>query len=158
MTSTPKKIKFSVNVSASEVETRSFLSIWGNILQYEADKESISSPEKYRLPSFSVDDVHQLTSEEKQLSAEQREEIELLRKGIPFLKPFLANAIDKEHAIMLRSIFVFDEQYPEYKGHFIIISDGTSAFVRCTHCNCRLADVSPFLLVQHACVECINVV
>ena len=157
MSSAPKKFKYSIKVSATEAETRSFASNWRNILQYEASKEPMSSPETYRLPSFSVDNVYRLTSEEKTLSQEQRSELGLLQQGIPFLKPFLSKAINKEHGIMLRSIFVLEEQYPEHAGHFVVILDGTSALIRCTHCNVRLNLFHPHALVLHACCECINV-
>jgi hypothetical protein len=157
MSSAPKKFKYSIKVSATEAETRSFASNWRNILQYEASKEPMSSLETYRLPSFSVDNVYRLTSEEKTLSQEQRRDIALLQKGIPFLEPFLAKAIDKEHAKMLRSNFVLEEQYPEHAGHFVVKSDGTSAHIRCTHCNFRLNRFNPSTLVLHACCECINV-
>lgn len=157
MSSARKKFKYSIKVSATEAEIRPFASNWRNILQYEASKELMSSPETYRLPSFSVDNVYRLTSKEKTLSQEQRSELGLLQLGVPFLRPFLAKAIDKEHAIMLRSNFVFEEQYPEHAGHFVVISDGTSSHVRCTHCNVRPYQTQPSGLVFHACCECINV-
>jgi hypothetical protein len=155
-TSVPKKIKLSIKVSASKAEICVFENIQVNIRQFEVMKSS-TPPEEYRICSLSVNNVYQLTSEEKTMTPEQRNEIGLLQKGVPFIKPFLANAIDMDHAKMLRSIFVHEEQYPEHAGHFIIKSDGVTVAIRCTHCNVRISRCIPSRLVEHACCKCKHV-
>lgn len=155
-TSVPKKIRLSIKVSASKAEICVFENIQVNIRQFEVMKSS-TPPEEYRICSLSVNNVYQLTSEEKMMTREQRSELGILQLGIPFIKPFLANAIDMDHTKMLRGIFVLEEQYPEHAGHFVVKSDGVTVNIRCTHCNVQLNQYKPSCLVKHVCHNCINV-